>query len=120
MGCVKVTRIGLVWFVLCFRAECRCRTHCIFFFFKQKTAFEMRISNWSSDVCSSDLSVMLLFSSGFYVVHGRTAKHIIIEAQCECRHAAARCLFVSGIISGSETLFSPWQCGAAQACVEPQ
>src|SRR3546814_536300 len=65
-------------------------------------------------------SVMLLFSAGFYVVHGRTAKHIIIEAQCECRHAAARCLFVSGIISGSETLFSPWQCGAAQACVEPQ
>src|SRR3546814_12410058 len=26
------------------------------FFFKQKTAYEMRISNWSSDVCSSDLS----------------------------------------------------------------
>src|SRR3546814_4226280 len=25
------------------------------FFFKQKTAYEMRISNWSSDVCSSDL-----------------------------------------------------------------
>src|SRR3546814_10025380 len=28
----------------------------IFFFFKQKTAYEMRISDWSSDVCSSDLS----------------------------------------------------------------
>src|SRR3546814_637897 len=28
---------------------------CIFFFFKQKTAYEMRISDWSSDVCSSDL-----------------------------------------------------------------
>src|SRR3546814_3177191 len=27
-----------------------------FFFFKQKTAYEMRISDWSSDVCSSDLS----------------------------------------------------------------
>src|SRR3546814_9226982 len=27
----------------------------IFFFFKQKTAYEMRISDWSSDVCSSDL-----------------------------------------------------------------
>src|SRR3546814_4787234 len=26
------------------------------FFFKQKTAYEMRISDWSSDVCSSDLS----------------------------------------------------------------
>src|SRR3546814_2125194 len=28
----------------------------IFFFFKQKTAYEMRISDWSSDVCSSDLN----------------------------------------------------------------
>src|SRR3546814_8150649 len=28
---------------------------CVFFFFKQKTAYEMRISDWSSDVCSSDL-----------------------------------------------------------------
>src|SRR3546814_5687322 len=33
----------------------------LFFFFKQKTAYEMRISDWSSDVCSSDLqdAVML-------------------------------------------------------------
>src|SRR3546814_11329156 len=30
---------------------------CSFFFFKQKTAYEMRISDWSSDVCSSDLSL---------------------------------------------------------------
>src|SRR3546814_6221402 len=29
-----------------------------FFFFKQKTAYEMRISDWSSDVCSSDLRVI--------------------------------------------------------------
>src|SRR3546814_2249079 len=33
-----------------------CYRHCIFFFFKQKTAYEMRISDWSSDVCSSDLT----------------------------------------------------------------
>src|SRR3546814_1544046 len=30
-----------------------------FFFFKQKTAYEMRISDWSSDVCSSDLSSLI-------------------------------------------------------------
>src|SRR3546814_1472124 len=30
----------------------------LFFFFKQKTAYEMRISDWSSDVCSSDLPAM--------------------------------------------------------------
>src|SRR3546814_3860498 len=31
-----------------------------FFFFKQKTAYEMRISDWSSDVCSSDLLLLKL------------------------------------------------------------
>src|SRR3546814_12614599 len=31
-----------------------------FFFFKQKTAYEMRISDWSSDVCSSDLGAPLI------------------------------------------------------------
>src|SRR3546814_3364264 len=33
---------------------------CVFFFFKQKTAYEMRISDGSSDVCSSDLGPRLL------------------------------------------------------------
>src|SRR3546814_16750103 len=32
------------------------RVSVAFFFFKQKTAYDMRISDWSSDVCSSDLS----------------------------------------------------------------
>src|SRR3546814_11050711 len=36
------------------------------FFFKQKTAYEMRISDWSSDVCSSDLPMALIES----FVHG--------------------------------------------------
>src|SRR3546814_3057003 len=43
------------------------------FFFKQKTAYEMRISDWSSDVCSSDLlpgasyaDQGILFGDGFY------------------------------------------------------
>src|SRR3546814_19008102 len=31
-----------------------------FFFFKQKTAYEMRISDWSSDVCSSDLGALVM------------------------------------------------------------
>src|SRR3546814_4092468 len=33
--------------------------HHLFFFFKQKTAYEMRISDWSSDVCSSDLAELV-------------------------------------------------------------
>src|SRR3546814_7720501 len=36
--------MGILWF---------------FFFFKQKTAYEMRISDWSSDVCSSDLCSLI-------------------------------------------------------------
>src|SRR3546814_7970641 len=40
--------------------DLRCRAYLLgmftFFFFKQKTAYEMRISDWSSDVCSSDLA----------------------------------------------------------------
>src|SRR3546814_6209285 len=47
----------------------------MFFFFKQKTAYEMRISDWSSDVCSSDLYVRLLIPSN----------------PADCSAAAARC-----------------------------
>src|SRR3546814_3724839 len=35
----------------------------MFFFFKQKTAYEMRISDWSSDVCSSDLGDLAVLLS---------------------------------------------------------
>src|SRR3546814_8314135 len=41
---------------------CCCILFC-FFFFKQKTAYEMRISDWSSDVCSSDLYEFLKWGS---------------------------------------------------------
>src|SRR3546814_9465224 len=52
------------------------------FFFKQKTAYEMRISDWSSDVCSSDLDEPLkrigyrdcLRKKGARLVRGRTAE----------------------------------------------
>src|SRR3546814_10681487 len=38
---------------------------CSFFFFKQKTAYEVRISDWSSDVCSSDLNCSHCRRKGF-------------------------------------------------------
>src|SRR3546814_19062823 len=41
------------FYALIFRSDW---SRCFVFFFKQKTAYEMRISDWSSDVCSSDLS----------------------------------------------------------------
>src|SRR3546814_10072561 len=51
----------LLWFVV----------FCVVFFFKQKTAYEMRISDWSSDVCSSDLSALLkVFNGGLEARQG--------------------------------------------------
>src|SRR3546814_4722348 len=50
-----------------------------FFFFKQKTAYEMRISDWSSDVCSSDLvghgSSDFGIEPGDRIREGRFASH---------------------------------------------
>src|SRR3546814_9678940 len=45
----------------------------IFFFFKQKTAYEMRISDWSSDVCSSDLAAQCLDRVGLADLAGTRA-----------------------------------------------
>src|SRR3546814_8619008 len=50
----------------------------LFFFFKQKTAYEMRISDWSSDVCSSDLADQPV------AVHD--GKHLVIVAIEEILH----------------------------------
>src|SRR3546814_4186169 len=47
-----------------------------FFFFKQKTAYEMRISDWSSDVCSSDL----LEEIAFHVAPGAHAVLLLDQA----------------------------------------
>src|SRR3546814_6558077 len=48
-----------------------------FFFFKQKTAYEMRISDWSSDVCSSDLrdlvTAAIIFLVGRELIDARVA-----------------------------------------------
>src|SRR3546814_10746276 len=84
-----------------------------FFFFKQKTAYEMRISDWSSDVCSSDLSVgatnkrwlsaeadvccvVIIRRRG--VVAGRSADeahHTAVHPQS--RAACRRCLFGTSV-----------------------
>src|SRR3546814_3280341 len=47
---------------------------CVLFFFKHKTAYEMRISDWSSDVCSSDLvAVLVALRAVAREVHAREA-----------------------------------------------
>src|SRR3546814_8924631 len=42
---------------------------CVFFFFKQNTAYEMRFSDWSSDVCSSDLFSSLRLNTEFFIAY---------------------------------------------------
>src|SRR3546814_4621699 len=48
---------------------------CCVFFFKQKTAYEMRISDWSSDVCSSDLGAAVDLAEAILVLDA----HVRIE-----------------------------------------
>src|SRR3546814_9806316 len=61
-----------------------------FFFFKQKTAYDMRISDWSSDVCSSDLAAVRLLQQDFIwraaPVRQRLALEIIIAGQTDEFH----------------------------------
>src|SRR3546814_1396743 len=82
--------------------------YCIFFFFKQKTAYELRISDWSSDVCSSDLFTNITLKRGFTqsrelwelrkkVIEGRTErKSGAIVLLNEAREPALRYEFIFG------------------------
>src|SRR3546814_8432851 len=60
--------LGILFFII-LRYMCDAKRYCIqylscyIFFFKQKTAYEMRISDWSSDVCSSDLIACAQFQA---------------------------------------------------------
>src|SRR3546814_1599562 len=60
----------------------------IFFFFKQKTAYEMRISDWSSDVCSSDL-LKLRIGSVKSTQKITKAKQMVAAAKLRKAQAAA-------------------------------
>src|SRR3546814_3513931 len=55
------------------------------FFFKQKTAYEMRISDWSSDVCSSDLQ-----REGRLKHRESSQQQHEVDHQCRARHGTER------------------------------
>src|SRR3546814_3697274 len=61
----------------------------LFFFFKQKTAYEMRISDWSSDVCSSDLRSLLRL--GFHL-YKRFLWRKHLRARSEERRVGKECV----------------------------
>src|SRR3546814_2803956 len=88
-----------------------------FFFFKQKTAYEMRISDWSSDVCSSDLLI-----AG--VPPQTEGQHRDGCSQCGRRHKPASCHAVPGR-TGCTTVCRRgercdccrhWRCARLQQC----
>src|SRR3546814_10801307 len=60
-----------------------------FFFFKQKTAYEMRISDWSSDVCSSDLPFLEVEGPPREVERAAHQINLACHARCQ-RRAAER------------------------------
>src|SRR3546814_7152036 len=59
----------------------------LFFFFKQKTAYEMRISDWSSDVCSSDLVLAIAFDLWRGLRRFATTARGVAERRIEGRFA---------------------------------
>src|SRR3546814_4666801 len=58
-----------------------CLRFLLFFFFKQKTAYEMRISDWSSDVCSSDLLVIGSKVPGYTPTRSPAAAFLLIRSR---------------------------------------
>src|SRR3546814_20368960 len=53
----------------------------MFFYFKHKTAYELRISDWSSDVCSSDLSVVASFECPIVLLELITTQKVLIHVK---------------------------------------
>src|SRR3546814_2111699 len=78
----------------------------IFFFFKQKTAYEMRISDWSSDVCSSDLRP----SGPGAVADGRRHRVPVAQPGYRGRHMAEAGEVEGGFLTDCDCL-----AGAAEA-----
>src|SRR3546814_8940190 len=52
----------------------------VIFFFKQKTAYELRIRDWSSDVCSSDLIGAAVLGSSWHRDHAKDKKPVLAKA----------------------------------------
>src|SRR3546814_7459608 len=68
----------------------------LFFFFKQKTAYELRISDWSSDVCSSDLLTWRMSVEGICNIEGvRSAKKVSIPLRLMTPGFWSHCLAVA-------------------------
>src|SRR3546814_3927894 len=95
----------------------------LFFFFKQKTAYEMRISDWSSDVCSSDLRARSsTASAGTQPPTGLPGEHRN-TSRAACRSASAatasRSIEKSSPPSRSGTSINGARCSRAHTAYIP-
>src|SRR3546814_6761379 len=78
----------------------------LFFFFKQKTAYEMRISDWSSDVCSSDLKPCVL--TGVFAIFDFLALSIILGLFVSCVHRSEERRVGKECVSTCRSRWSPY------------
>src|SRR3546814_17654005 len=112
-----------------------CSEAIVFFFFKQKTAYELRISDWSSDVCSSDLLLRIRARIGQEILEGiaalftadRLVERVIATAEAlrHRRHIGRRDLECGGdLVAGGVVELGraagPLQLGPQPAPVEEQ
>src|SRR3546814_2387728 len=91
-----------------------------FFFFKQKTAYEMRISDWSSDVCSSDLTQLLpyMLSSIHFSIEALpfrlTSSHAFaVQRDCPSRAPMLRTCWVR------QKSFAKWKLKKTRRAIRP-
>src|SRR3546814_2888322 len=86
-----------------------------FFFFKQKTAYDMRISDWSSDVCSSDLhNQRAIFGFGGQSHFQAKRTHLLVQRRIEVTNTRTMRLAATdedgsatvAVTSGATTLLS--------------
>src|SRR3546814_5604215 len=78
---------------------------CVFFFCKQKTAYEMRISDWMSDVCSSDLRDVEIPRA---VSNLRFFAHAATQFSSESHHGQAGLNYTLRQPLGEVATISPW------------
>src|SRR3546814_10960188 len=71
---------------------------CLLFFFKQKTAYEMRISDWSSDVCSSDLGLRAVSDFEYEFQMAGMNRHLLPEVETLFMTPSDQYQFISGTI----------------------
>src|SRR3546814_9138836 len=89
----------------------------VLFFFKQKTAYEMRISDWSSDVCSSDLRTGHVEPGSIELA----ARHLMNASGIQDFMGLVESLQLSGIsldvgiafLADSHTVATAWEIGRA-------